>query len=343
MNATFTSLNNQRLSAMRLTSTILGLLCTMVQVQATIHRVNNTGIAADFTTLQDAHDAALAGDTIHVEPSGSSYGNCTFIKQLVVIGPGWFLANNPGTQSNLESAKTGTLIFDPGSEGAVISGLEVQGNSTTTIKASFVRIERCRFSGSQQSLYIVYNYSGLNITGVVVNGCYVGNSIVVGASGSVVNDVTISNTFAAQINLGTGAVNGEVRNCVLSGGTTFYGNAGVSAVNNIFNGAVSIGGTQFTNNLFSGAPVPATNGNQINVNMGTVFVGGTGDAQHQLAVGSPAVGAGVGGVDCGMFDGLEPYRLSGIPPVPSIFSLSAATATDQGTPLQVTISARSND
>jgi len=328
--------------AMRCTILFL-FLGAVTSAHATIHRVNNSGIAADFTTLQAAHDAATAGDTLHLEPSGSNYGDCTFIKQLVVIGPGWFLANNPGTQANLESAKTGTLVFDPGSEGTVISGLEVQGNGTTTIKASFVRVERCRFSGSQQSLYIVYNNSGFNITGVVVNGCYVGNSIVIGASGSVVNDVTISNTFTAQINLSTGAVNGEVRNCVLSGGTTYYGNAGVSAVNNIFNGWVVIGGSQFTNNLFSSAPVPATNGNQINVNMSTVFVGGTGDAQYQLGAGSPAIGAGIGGADCGIFGGLETYKLSGIPPVPSIFILSAATSTDQGTPLQVTISARSND
>jgi len=326
-------------------TTLFLLFFAFTNAHATIHRVNNSGIVADFTTLQAAHDAATAGDTLHLEPSGGSYGDCTFIKQLVVIGPGYFLANNPGTQANLESAKTGTLIFDPGSEGAVISGLEVQGNGTTTIKASFVRVERCRFSGSQQSLYLLYGSSGSNITGVVVNSCFVGNAIVVGAGGgSVVNDLTISNTYAAQINLaGGGPVNGEVRHCVMNAGTTFYGSTGVSAVNNIFNGAVVIGGSQFTNNLFSSAPVPATNGNQINVNMGTVFVGGTGDAQYQLAAGSPAIGAGIGGVDCGIFDGLEPYRLSGIPPVPSIFILSAATSTDQGTPLQVTISARSND
>ncbi|MBL7965336.1 MAG: hypothetical protein JNM31_15980 [Flavobacteriales bacterium] len=325
------------------TPILLLFLGAFTAAHAAIHRVNNTGIAADFTTLQAAHDAATAGDTLHLEPSGSSYGNCTFTKQLVVIGPGWFLSNNPGTQANLESAKTGALIFDPGSNGAVVSGLDVQGGSPSVVKASFVRIERCRFTSGSNSLHIVYTFAGLNITGVVVNGCYISNAIVAGQSGSVVNDLTISNTYSAQINLSGGPVNGELRNCVMTAGTAYYGSAGISAVNNIFNGAVVVGGSMFSNNLFSGAPVPATNGNQINVVMGTVFVGGTGDAQYQLAVGSPAIGAGAGGADCGLFGGLEPYRLSGIPPVPSIFVLSAATATDQGTPLQVTISARSND
>lgn len=326
-------------NAMRSTILLL-LLGAFTSAHATIHRVNNSGIAADFTTLQDAHDGATAGDTLHLEASGNSYGNCTFIKQLVVIGTGWFLASNPGNQANLASAKTEALTFNPGSEGCVVSGLEVlTGNSI--IKASFVRVERCRFP----SLYIAYAGGlAVNLTGVVVNGCYITNSIIIGYSGSAVNDFTISNTYAGTINCnGGGSMNGEVRNCVMNTSTAFYGNAGVSAVNNIFNGAVSNGVGQFTNNLFKFAEVPATNGNQINVDMNTVFAGGTGDAQFQLATGSPAIGAGIGGVDCGMFDGLEPYKLSGIPPVPSIFILSAATATDQGTPLQVTISARSNN
>ncbi|MFN3876619.1 MAG: hypothetical protein ACK4L7_11995, partial [Flavobacteriales bacterium] len=171
---------------------------TAFGAHATIHRVNNTGIAADFTTLQSAHDAATAGDTLHLEPSGSSYGACTFTKPLVVIGPGYFLNLNAGLQATASSALTGALVFEAGSEGCVVSGLEVQ--ATSTVKASFVRIERCRFSGSS-SLNIAFNFSGLNITGVVVNGCYVANNLTVGGNGSIVNDVTISNSHMRTLNL----------------------------------------------------------------------------------------------------------------------------------------------
>lgn len=317
---------------------------TITSARATIHRVNNTGIAADFTTLQAAHDAAAIGDTIHLESSPSSYGACTFTKQLVVIGPGWLLTTNTGLQANPASAITGALLFEAGCEGAVVSGLDVQGASS--IRASNVRVERCRFSGGGMDLSIVYPVGGLTISGVVVNGCNVANNLNVGFSGSTLSDITISNTRVRQFNFSTGgSATGEVLNCVaISMGTTaLFGAPGMVFRNSIFDGAVTPAGSAFENNLFSGNSVPATNGNQINVTMNAVFVGGTGDAQYLLAFGSPAIGAGVGGTDCGLFGGLEPYKLSGIPPVPSIFTLGAATSTDQGTPLQVTISSRAND
>lgn len=316
----------------------------VINAQATIHRVNNTGIAADFTTLQAAHDAAADGDTIHVEPSGSTYGACTFTKPLVVIGPGYFLNFNAGLQATSATAITGGLLFEAGSEGCVVSGLDVQGASR--VKASFVRVERCRFSAGGADFSIAYPVGALNLTGIVVNGCHVANGFVVGYSGTTLNDLSISNTVARTFNFGTGGnTTGELINCIgLGSGTTaLFGGSGMSISNCIFGEFVTPGTSSYSNNLFAGAPVAATNGNQINVDLSTVFIGGTGDAQYQLAAGSPAIGAGVGGVDCGLFGGLEPYKLSGIPPVPSIFMLNAPTSTDQGTPLQVTISSRANN
>lgn len=49
---------------------------------AKIWRVNNTGVPADFTTAQLANDNASVanGDTIHIEPSGTSYGSlCLYL------------------------------------------------------------------------------------------------------------------------------------------------------------------------------------------------------------------------------------------------------------------------
>ena len=53
--------------------------------------------------------------------------------------------------------------------------------------------------------------------------------------------------------------------------------------------------------------------------MATVFVdysgtlGKSDDAKWKLKAGSPAIGAGVSGVDCGVFGGVTPYVLSGVP------------------------------
>jgi hypothetical protein len=61
-----------------------------------------------------------------------------------------------------------------------------------------------------------------------------------------------------------------------------------------------------------------------------VFVsGGSFDGQYVLKEGSPAIGAGSGGSDMGIFGGATPYILSGIPGIPRLTSfLVPATATD---------------
>ena len=121
--------------------------------------------------------------------------------------------------------------------------------------------------------------------------------------------------------------------------------------NNIFNANGTGGSNTFVdclvqNNLSAG-PLPAGDGNQSSIDMNTVFVGsGSSDGQWQLAPGSPAIGAGYyGGEDCGAFDvppgfGWTPYRLSGVPSIPSIYQFSTTLVGDT---LQVNISARSNN
>ena len=80
-----------------------------VNLNAAIWRVNNiAGVNADFTTIQAAHNAANAGDTIYLEPSAGNYGNLTATKRLVIIGPGYFLAENEGLQANHTSSTIGT-------------------------------------------------------------------------------------------------------------------------------------------------------------------------------------------------------------------------------------------
>jgi hypothetical protein len=82
-------------------------------VQATIHTVSNRpGNPAQFEVIQDAVDAATAGDTIYIAGSVDSYSNIELNKQLVFIGPGYnsqkehaFASNIPvvalNTKSNL--------------------------------------------------------------------------------------------------------------------------------------------------------------------------------------------------------------------------------------------------
>jgi hypothetical protein len=95
--------------------------------------------------------------------------------------------------------------------------------------------------------------------------------------------------------------------------------------NNIFRGEVFVYGS---NNIVS---------NNVTDN-GQVFVGtGSTDGQWQLKPGSPAIGAGVGGVDCGMFGGDSPYVLSGIPSIPTIYFFNAPLEGGNQLPVQIKI------
>jgi hypothetical protein len=109
--------------------------------------------------------------------------------------------------------------------------------------------------------------------------------------------------------------------------------------NNTIYGRISITSTPFGNNIQVVGTATFTNcapynnignstqfgtdfGNQSNVNMTTVFVAtGTTDGKYQLAAGSPAIGAGQSGIDCGMYGGADPYVLSGIPDIPFFSSI----------------------
>ena len=100
----------------------------------------------------------------------------------------------------------------------------------------------------------------------------------------------------------------------------------------------------YFNNISDGTLFGNANGNQQNVTSASLFTqAGTvnEDAYWKLKAGSPAIGAGYGGVDCGAFGGPNPYKLAGIPNVPTIYQLTVPpTGT---TNINVTISTKSNN
>jgi hypothetical protein len=112
------------------------------------------------------------------------------------------------------------------------------------------------------------------------------------------------------------------------------------------------------NNIFSAAqagvtvgPLSANGNNLVSQPWAALFIAsGSEDGQYQLAPGSAAIGGGVkiGSYkpDCGAFGSTDPYKLSGIPPVPAIYGLilnsSAVPAGSTGT-MQATISTRGNN
>lgn len=345
---------------LRKTSTLAFLLVLFIctSVSAKIWRVNNIpGAVADFTTFDAciANASVLNGDTVYLEGSPTAYGNSNLInKRLVFISTGYFLSgagSNAGLQANTETAFfSGALRFDSLASGSRFLGINISSDLWLDPRADNMRFERCRFSNI--SWNIIAPSTANRAQNLVFNKCYF-------------NGVSTTPQFYFD--------NLEITNCIITGGFTFNASNIASALvrNNIFQNGITLTNTYFANNIvlnigvgsfnvtfstirnnisqFPGV-LPAGDGNQQGFSQSTIFVGATGnstDGQWQLRPGSPAIGAGetVGGVtpDCGPFGTPDPYRLSGIPPIPTIYSLTVPTSVPVGQPLNVTISTRSNN
>ena len=136
--------------------TIIFILLYAVLAFSTIHKVDkNTANNPDFTTLQDAHDGATDGDTLYVYGSGSHYGSLTLTKKLIIIGTGYFLDENPETQVEAISAICRQIIFESGSEGSIVSGMEITCSANMNIKTSNITLKRNKISTSNYSIVII--------------------------------------------------------------------------------------------------------------------------------------------------------------------------------------------
>ncbi|MBC7937915.1 MAG: hypothetical protein H7Y86_21420 [Rhizobacter sp.] len=331
---------------------------------AKIWRINNNaGIAADFTTFHAAvnSSAVLAGDTVYMEPSNTQYAtnSMTLNKRLIVVGPGYFLdpANattpgNPGLQVTTIDSEIGFLRMGAGSDGTRFLGVTLAGSIYFT-GANNISFEKVYFPSG------IYYESGTN-DATSFRKCFFNNGINISNSGTAVitNFICENNIFygGAYITLTTLAGSGNiVRNNSVVGGNVFTLN-NTYVANNIF----AIGSqSTFTNctiknNLFQIAQtLPGTAvGNQLSVNMTNVYVGGaTGslDSRTALKAGSPAIAAGltVGAVvtpDCGAYGATDPYKLSGIPNIPSIYALTVPVSIPSGSAtMNVTFSTRNNN
>lgn len=307
---------------------------------------------ADFSEIQAAIDAASPGDYIYVYPSiyenGFSLG-----MPLVIVGPGFFLGDNPNTQVNKSPAVIkGEITIGTNTTGTIITGLKIDNNIAIQ-NANNILLKRnyltsLEISGSS-NINVKQNY----ILGEKQYSPYVYSTIFIKSSSSNIN---ISNNFISNINSNSDVwyrtISNEpncysyFKNNIIHG---YFNCMNATFENNIIRegGIVYYGlkDCSFSNNVADNTIFGNQDGNQSNVSMITVFVGSTSnkshDGQWQLKNGSPAKGAGLNGVDCGMFGGSDPYTLSGIPDIPSIYFFEAPDGANPTTGLPIHIKIKS--
>lgn len=347
---------------MKYFSALVLLVCCAFAAEAKIWRVNNNaGVNADFTTMYAAVAAATAGDSIYLEPSATSYATNSFTlsKRLVFVGPGYFLdptnasePANTGLQYATKSALLDFFWLGAGADGSKFLGVTISG-SIYVQAVNNVIFERVYFPAG------LYFQSG-NSDGFTFRKCFLnGGSVINSAGGTQQTNMVIENCIfynGSYATLPTLSGSGNIfRNNTIVGGNVFtLPNCYIA--NSIFGIGSQCVFTNSTikNNLFQIAqtlPGTAVN-NQLSVNMANVLVGGsTGslDSRSMLKSGSPAIAAGltVGSVvtpDCGAFGATDPYRLSGIPNIPTIYSFTVPVSIPAGTSsMNITFSTRNNN
>jgi hypothetical protein len=298
--------------------------------QAKIWRVNNNpGVAANFTTLQAAHDGAAAGDTIHIEPSPTVYGDVNCSKRLTWLSIGAFLTENPGIQYSTIAAIVGTLYINAGSAGSIIS---VNSDGYIYIYTDNISVLRSK------ALYIFS--SSTNAFNTIISQCFISGYIGISGPNSIVTNNIC--TFINTESTATGVIAGNILTNV-SG--TIYNS--VFQNNIILGGSYSFINSNISYNMTSEATgLPAGNGNILNVNMASVFLnpgdlGSSADKDFKIKPGSPAIGAGQGGSDMGAFGGSTPFVLGLQPAIPAVTAITSPAASNASS-INVTFSAKSN-
>lgn len=315
------------------------LLFTATPGFARIWRVdNNSGNPADFRTLQAAHDGAASGDTLYFTGSPNGYGSLNCSKKLYMFGPGYFLGENPNTQASTLTATLSTTNFYSGSAGSVISGFRFV-NAVITVSDSNITIKR--------------NISALmeicihpNMSRVVIKQNYYTDQRI-SVQGNCAN-ILIANNYLQKSEIVVASDIGSsiiLSHNVIRGGGLEINNATCNH-NILIAGTLSGSGNYGSYNIGSSTQFQSFNGtgNQANVDSSSVFVlTGSTDGRWQLKSGSPAIGAGDGGEDIGMFGGDDPYVLSGLPAIPAIYYLKASGAGSTTSGLPVRLKAKSHN
>lgn len=318
-----------------------------------IWNLNNlNAVSADFTTLQDAVDGASDGDIIYVYPSGTNYGGATIRKKLTIIGPGYNVAENPELEISTftGSAQVGDIFLKKGASGSVITGLRID-NEIDLDSITNVFIQRN---------FISWRMNLTNTSNIIINGNFFGFSDYSGvfytlnigdnSSNVVINNNIIGGDVGSSVSISASAK----ANTIIQNNIIFYRQS-TSACdclykNNVFlhNGSPRSTSNVNQNNIFVYNETGLDNTNIVNIPQDSIFVGYptkgafSFDNRFRLKQSppSPAIGAGVGGTDCGIFGGNDPYQLSGLPFVPIIYELNAPSSGTATNGIEVEVKIR---
>jgi hypothetical protein len=373
---------------MKKTTMLLNVLCFLTFFSSfgqTMRRVNNSNSASGlniYTTVQAAHDAAVNGDIIYIEPAfyngGAEIVNCS--KQLTFMGNGFRIPDNLTANSPADTRSATPIFFylSSGSAGTKISGINL---NYCEIRVPNVIVDRCLITGPMRLTYtpsvVPPNYATSIGDNFTITNCFIQyNGGSGGSNVGALSSIPISsgvNRFptgvVVQNNIADAFISlvGGIQNSTVSY-NTITSELG-SATSTVFSNNIVYAPTAGTgpNNLPSSYPsctfnnnismhsttlyFPTGNGNQNQVSTSGFFQntlttsqqGTNKDNWYLLGASSPGLTTGTGSTQIGAFGGTIPYRLSGLPAIPIITNFVESGTGNTNTPLSVSVTVRGNN
>nr|WP_321229059.1 hypothetical protein [uncultured Psychroserpens sp.] len=292
-------------------------LITFMASAQTVHTVDNRSQSgALFTDLQDAIDAATAGDIIQIHPSGTTYGNASIGKRLHLVT----LGHDPVTNDQGLTAVIGNISFFGTAANSEIRGLTINAivlgggtaNNLDGIHIIHNRINSAISAGSANGItdfWIVEgNYFTTNGTALLTNadGWLIKNNFMFGGVSSLnVTNLVTNNIFFSTSNTST---DNFFSNCT---STIISNNIFVTNGNMTEFGISNSTNLDFRNNLtysYVGNTIidlPGTNNlnntNPIFVSAPTAEEDDFYNNDYHLATGSPGINYGTEGTNIGIF------------------------------------------
>lgn len=323
--------------------------------------------SADFTSLAVAISTASHGDTLYVE--SGSYGNISLNKKLIFYGVGIRPADyDSASLSSIPSSIAILTLFDSCSgsrfEGLTITTVDLARVSAGVVISDLV-FKRCEISSNVTfSNFASLSNNPLSVSQVVINACILGGLNLGTHVNSYLSGIMISNCMinssvqTATTTIGSGNNTGIlfVNNIIKSGINTNDAIFQNNIISTSSGGNLTINGSHntFSNNIWSAASVSNATGSTNNqFNAGNVygalpanlFVGNVQTINLNAVVlkaGSPAIGAGINGVDCGIFGGTSPAVLPPMPSNPTLYFLEV-DAVPSSSQLGIRVKARSGN
>lgn len=328
-------------------------------------RINSsTEAKADFTSLSDALKSleVFNGDTLYLD-AGCFVSGCEITKSVTIIGTGFNLAGSPVKEAVIGSTLTITT------SNVKVEGCVINGDVNLITKIADVTFERCRILGLVECSYLTIDGpvkflscflgKGMECSDYCgFNNFVISNNIIRGQlsdlnSATITNNVIVydgddSKTDYALVDIKNSNISNNIiintntkysvntdqtvfyyKNNTIKNITPEYNN---SIVRNVLSTAAEYAFPNYPDNKFIGATLE------------DVFVmeGGI-DAIYELKEGSPALGYGTNGYDCGIFSGPYPFVLSGRPRlVPYIYEATIPNQSTDGK-LNITLKIKSQN